>query len=97
VSDLENIISHKKADANAGVEKLKAKFGQDDELGKKAAYAKVDAKADAEKAKADVENKIAHAKADAENTKADVENKIAHAKADAENAKDDAPDDGALQ
>ena len=72
VSDLENIISHKKADAKADVEKFKAKFGQDDELGKKAAYATVDARADAEKAKADVENKIAHAKADAENAKDDA-------------------------
>jgi len=46
-------MSHAKADANADVEKLKAKFGHDDELGKKAAYAKADIKADAEKARAD--------------------------------------------
>ena len=76
VSDLGNIMSHIKADAKADVEKVKAKFGHDDEVGKKAAYAKSDIRADAEKAKADAENKIAHVKADAENKKADVEKKI---------------------
>ena len=76
VSDLGNIMSHAKADANADVEKLKAKFGHDDELGKKAAYAKADIKADAAKAKADVENKLAHEKADAEKAKANIGKKI---------------------
>ena len=50
---------------------MKAKFGPDDELGKKAAYAKADIKAGAEKAMADVDNKMAHAKADAEKAKAE--------------------------
>jgi hypothetical protein len=72
VSDLGNIMSHAKADAKAGVEKVKAKFGHDDEEGKKTAYAKADIKADAEKAKADVDNKTAHEKADAEMAKADI-------------------------
>jgi hypothetical protein len=40
---------------------VKAKFGHDDELGKKAAYAKADIKADAEKAKADIGKKMAGA------------------------------------
>ena len=71
MSDLENIISHAKADAKAEVAKIKTKFGHDDDLGKKAAYAKADIKADAEKAKADVENKMAHAKADAKNAKSE--------------------------
>ncbi|MDD1751177.1 MAG: hypothetical protein LUO89_15045 [Methanothrix sp.] len=71
ISDLENIMSHAKADAKADVAKVKAKFGHDDELGKKAAYANADIKAYAEKAKADVENKMAHAKADAENAKSE--------------------------
>jgi hypothetical protein len=66
VSDLGNIMSHAKADAEADVSKLKAKFGHDDELGKKAAYAKADITAGAEKAKADVKNRITHLKADAE-------------------------------
>jgi hypothetical protein len=65
VSDLGNIMSHATADARADVEKTKARFGHDDEAGKKAAYAKADIKADAEKAKADVANKLAHEKADA--------------------------------
>jgi len=73
VSDIGNIMSHAKAD----VEKVKAKFGQVDELEKKAAYAKADIKADAAKAKADVGNKMVHAKADAEKAKANMENKIA--------------------
>jgi hypothetical protein len=58
---------------------VKIKFGPDDELGKKAAYAKADIKADAEKAEADVDNKIAHAKADAEKAKADIDKKMADA------------------
>jgi len=45
-------VAHVKADAKADVEKMMAKFGHGDELGKKAAYAKADIKADAEKAKA---------------------------------------------
>jgi len=73
VSDLGNIMSHAKADATADVEKIKAKFGHDDEVGKKAAYAKADIKADVAKAKADVQNKLAHEKADAEKAKADKE------------------------
>jgi hypothetical protein len=71
VADIGNIMSHAKADAKADVEKVKAKFGHDDEVGKKAAYAMADIKADAEKAKADVENKMAHAKADAEKAKSE--------------------------
>jgi hypothetical protein len=71
VSDLENIMSHVKADAKADVGKVKARFGHDNEVGKKAAYAKADIKADAEKAKADVENRMAHAKADAEKAKSE--------------------------
>ncbi len=66
ISDLENIVSHAKAEVEADVEKAKAKFGHDDELGKKAAYAKADIKADAQKAKADLDNKLAHERADAE-------------------------------
>jgi F0F1-type ATP synthase membrane subunit b/b' len=69
-ADVGNIMSHAKADAKADVEKGKAKFGHDDELGKKAAYAKADIKADASKAKADVGNKMVHAKADVEKAKA---------------------------
>jgi hypothetical protein len=68
-SDLENIVSHAKAEVEADVEKMKAKFGDDDEIGKKAAYAKADIKADAEKAKADLDNKLAHERADAEKVK----------------------------
>jgi hypothetical protein len=71
VSDIGNIMSHAKADAKADIEKARAKFGHDDEMGKKAAYAMADIKADAEKAKADAENKMAHAKADAEKMKAE--------------------------
>ena len=77
VSDIGNIMSHAKADAKADVEKVKAKFGQGDELEKKAAYAKADIKADASKAKADVGNKMVHAKADAEKAKANIGNKMA--------------------
>jgi hypothetical protein len=66
ISDLENIVSHAKAEVEADVEKVKAKLGHDDELGKKAAYAKADIKADAQKAKADLDNKLAHERADAE-------------------------------
>lgn len=69
VSDLGNIMSHVKADAKADVEKVKAKFGHDDEVGKKAAYVKADITATAEKAKADVDNKLAHEKADADRRK----------------------------
>jgi hypothetical protein len=76
VSDLGNIMSHATADAKADVEKIKAKFGHDDEIGKKAAYAKADIKADAKKAKADVDNKLAHEKADAEKAKADLGKKM---------------------
>jgi hypothetical protein len=72
-SDLENMVSHAKADVEADVEKAKAKFGHDDELGKKAAYAKADIKAHAQKAKADVENRLAHENADAEMAKAFIE------------------------
>lgn len=68
-SDLENIVSHAKAEVEADVEKLRAQFGHDDELGKKAAYAKADIKADAEKAKADLDHKLAHEKADGEKVK----------------------------
>ena len=78
-SDLGNIVSHAKADAKADIEKAKAKFGHDDEAGKKAAYAKADTESDAKKAKADVENKVAHAKADAEKAKADMGKKLADA------------------
>ena len=73
VSDLGNIMSHVKADARADVEKTKARFGHDDEAGKKAAYAKADIKADVGKAKADVVNKLTHEKADAVNAKAYIE------------------------
>jgi hypothetical protein len=73
VSDLGNIMSHAKAEVEADVEKVKAKFGHDDELGKKAAYAMADIKADAEKAKADLDNKLVHEKADAEKAKAYME------------------------
>ena len=76
VSDLGNIMSHAKADAKADVEKVKAKFGHDDEVGKKAAYAKADIEAEAEKAKADIENKLAHEKADAEKAKANIGKKM---------------------
>jgi len=55
---------------------VKAKFGHDDELGKKAAYAKADITSGAEKAKADVENKLKHAKVDAEKAKADIGKKM---------------------
>jgi len=72
VADIRNKMTHAKADAKADVEKMKAKFGHDDELGKKAAYAKADITAGAEKAKADVENKLKHAKVDAEKAKADI-------------------------
>ncbi|MGB7570354.1 MAG: hypothetical protein WBL87_01200 [Methanothrix sp.] len=71
ISDLENIISHAKAEAKADVEKVKAKLGHGDELEKKAAYAKADTKADAQKAKADLENKLAHEKTDTEKEKAE--------------------------
>jgi hypothetical protein len=70
VYDLENIVSHAKAEVVADVEKVKAKLGHDDELGKKAAYAKADIKADAQKAKADLDNKLDHEKADAQMAKA---------------------------
>jgi hypothetical protein len=63
----------------ADAEKAKAKLGHDDELGKKAAYAKADIKAGAEKAKADVENKLAHAKADAGKAKAEIGKKMSDA------------------
>ena len=43
---------------------------------KKVAYAKADIKANAEKAKADVENKVAHAKADAEKARAEIGKKM---------------------
>ena len=76
VSDVGNIMSHAKADAKADVEKVKAKFGHGDELGKKAAYAKADIKAGAAKAKSDVDNKLAHAKADIEKAKADIGKKM---------------------
>ena len=56
--------------------RLRLKIGHDDEVGKKAAYAKADIKADASKAKADVENKLAHEKADAEKTKANLGKKM---------------------
>jgi hypothetical protein len=49
------------------------------DIGKKVAYVKADAKADAEKAKANLGNKIAHVKADAEKAKADLEKKTADA------------------
>jgi hypothetical protein len=71
VSDLGNILSHAKADVTADVEKAKAKFGHDNEIGKKAAYAMADIKADAKKAKSDIENKMAHAKVDAEKVKSE--------------------------
>ena len=71
MSDLENIMCHAKADAKADIAKVKAKFGHDDEAGKKEAYARADIKADAEKAKANVENKMAHAEADAEKAKSE--------------------------
>jgi hypothetical protein len=79
VSDIGNIMSHAKADAKVDVEKMKAKFGHGDELGKKAAYAKADIKADAAKAKADVGNKMVHVKADAEKAKANMGNKMTDA------------------
>ncbi|MFZ3148852.1 MAG: hypothetical protein WA137_07400 [Methanothrix sp.] len=69
VSDLENRMSHAKAEVEADVEKVKARFGHDDELGKKAAYAMADIKADAQKAKADLDNKLVHEKADAAKVK----------------------------
>jgi len=73
VSDLGNIMSHAMADARADVEKTKARFGDDDEAGKKAAYAKADIKADAQKAKADVANKLTHDKADAGKANSHIE------------------------
>lgn len=76
IADVGNKMAHAKADVIAEMEKVKAKFGNDDELGKKAAYAKANIKADAEKAKADVENKLAHAKADTEKAKADIGKKM---------------------
>jgi hypothetical protein len=68
IADLEKAGSYAKADANAGVEKIKANFGKSD-VEKKVAYAKADIVAGAKKAVADVENKMAHAKADAEKAK----------------------------
>ena len=76
MSDIGNKMAHAKADAKADVEKVKARFGHDDELGKKAAYAKADIKAGAAKAKSDVDNKLAHAKADTEKAKADIGKKM---------------------
>jgi hypothetical protein len=58
---------------------VKTKFGHDDALEKKAAYAKADIKADAEKAGAEIDNKMAHAKADADKAKADIDKKMADA------------------
>ena len=49
------------------------------DLEKKAAYAKADIKAGAEKAKSDVENKLAHAKVDMEKAKADIGKKMTDA------------------
>jgi len=79
MSDIGNKMAHARADATADVEKMKAKFGHDDELGKKAAYAKADIKAGAAKAKSDVDNKLAHAKADTEKAKADIGKKMTDA------------------
>ena len=79
LSDIGNKMAHAKADLTADVEKIKASIGHDDELGKKAAYAKANIKAGAEKAMADVENKLAHAKADAEKAKANIGKKMADA------------------
>ncbi len=79
MSDIGNKMAHARADAKADVEKMKAKFGHDDELGKKAAYAKADIKAGAAKAKSDVNNKLAHAKADTEKAKADIGKKMTDA------------------
>ena len=71
IAEAEKAGAYVKADAKADVEKVKAKFGNDSDLGKKVAYAKADIKADAAKAKADVGNTMAHAKADLEKAKAE--------------------------
>ena len=69
IADIEKAGAYVKADANAGVEKIKANLGKSD-VEKKVAYAKADIKAGAKKAVADVENKMAHAKVDADAEKA---------------------------
>jgi hypothetical protein len=71
IAEIEKAGAYVKADAKADVEKVKAKFGHEDGLGKKVAYAQADIKADAAKAKADVGNKMANAKADLEKAKAE--------------------------
>jgi hypothetical protein len=71
IAEVEKAGAYVKADAKADVEKVKAKFGHDDEAGKKVAYAKADIKADVSKAKAEVGNTIAHSKADLEKAKAE--------------------------
>jgi hypothetical protein len=76
MADVGNKIAHAEADITADLEKVKARFGHDDGLVKKAAYAKSDIKAGAKKAKADVENKLAHAKADTDEAKADIGKKM---------------------
>jgi hypothetical protein len=76
MADVGNKIAHAEADVTSDLEKVKARFGHDDGLVKKAAYAKSDIKAGAKKAKADVENKLAHAKADTEEAKADIGKKM---------------------
>jgi hypothetical protein len=64
-------MAYANADVNADVEKIKANF-EHNEAEKKVAYVK----ADAEKARADVDNKTANAKADLEKAKADVGKKM---------------------
>ena len=76
MADVGNKVAHAEADITADLEKVKARFGHDDMLVKKAAYAKSDIRAGAKKAKADVENKLAHAKADTEEAKADIGKKM---------------------
>jgi hypothetical protein len=65
---MQKLILRKKcliADVSADVEKIKANFGHD-AAEKQGAYAKADIKADASKAKADVDNMMEHAKTDME-------------------------------
>jgi hypothetical protein len=76
MADIGNKMAHAEADVTADLEKVKARFGHDDRLVKKAAYAKSDIKADAKKANADVENKLSHAKADTVEARADIGKKM---------------------
>ena len=75
MSDIENKMSHARADVNADVEKIKANLGHGG-VEKKVAYAKADLKAAARKAESDVENKLSHAKVDAQKARADIGKKM---------------------